>query len=204
MVRLDDAQSNEAQPHCRHRSAMIRAFRPAFLAGLLFLAPAVSHAAAVDPELEALRARLYCPILAYLRAIHAHAPTPRERFLAVEWRGHDGYYVQCLFYNRDRGLICEVASGSWQRPPAQLVPAERLPSLAALGFSTKGEKRNFQRRRRVTGPESLAETADTMVRAFREVYDAGANEGFTMIAPLVREPPPHGSYIDGICLDATS
>jgi len=80
----------------------------------------------------------------------------------------------------------------------------RLLRLAALGFSTKGDKSDFQRRRRVTGPESPAEAADAIVRAFREVYDAGANENFTMIAPLVREPPPFGSYLDGICEDATS
>jgi len=131
------------------------------------------------------------------------SPTPHDRYLIVDLQGHGEHYVQCLFYNRDRGLFCEVASGAWERPVKQLVPPERLPSLAALGFSTNGTKRNFQRRRRVTGPESLAETADTIVRAFREVYGAGANENFTMKAPLVREAPPAGSYVDGVCEDAT-
>jgi len=188
----------------RYRPVLIHSVCAALLAAFLLLAPLAPSAAAVDPGLEALRARLYCPILAYLKAILAHAPTPRDRYLVVEWKGRDGYYVQCLFYDRDRGLFCEVASGAWERPRVQLVPPGRLPNLAALGFSTKGEKRNFQRRRRVTGPESLAETADTIVRAFREVYGAGANENFTVIAPLVRERPPFGIYTDGKCEDATS
>ena len=184
--------------------AMNSTFRSGLLALILLLHPATSRAAAPDPELEALRARLYCPILAYLKAIHAHAPTPHERYLVVGMKGRGGYYVQCLFHDDDSGLFCEVASGSWERPAKQLVPPQRLPRLAALGFSTDGTKRNFQRDRPVTGPESLAETADTMVRAFREAYGVRANENFTMLAPLVREPPPFGGYLDGVCEDATS
>jgi len=176
---------------------MARTFRLSLLISLLRLVPAVARAAVVDRELEALRARLYCPILAYLRAIHAHAPTPRERFLVVQWEGHDAYYVQCLFHDNDSQILCEIASGAWERPREALVPPERIPKVAALGFSTEGEERNFQRNRRVTGPESLAETADTIVRAFREVYALSANEPFSMYAPLVLWLQPHGAYVDG-------
>ena len=182
---------------------MSSAFRRAILAALLLFIPRTPSAAAGDPELEALRERLYCPILAHLQAIHAHPPTPRDRFLIVGLKDRGEYYVQCLFYHRDRGLFCEVASGFWAGPNVHLVPPEKLPGLAALGFSTKGKKSNYQRRRRVTGPESLAETADTMVRAFREIYDVKASEDFVLKAPLV-PPPPSGSYVDGHCEDATS
>ena len=199
MVRPNEASPIRSRPQFHWHAAMTCTFRSSLLAAFAFLAPVVARAAVVDPELEALRARLYCPILAYLQAIHAHAPTPHERFLVVGWKGHDAYYVQCLFYDDDSRLLCEVASGFWETPRARLVPPERIPRLAALGFSTKGEKRNFQRRRRVTGPESLAETADTIVRAFREVYAVGANEAFTMVAPLVPKRPPYGTYVDGIC-----
>lgn len=190
--------------YCRRARSRRPAFHTTLLAALLLLFPHTPRAAAADPELEALRERLYCPILSRLQVIHAHPPTPHDRFLVVGLKDRREYYVQCLFYDDDRRLLCEVASGAWGPPGTHLVPPEKLPRLTALGFSTEGSKSNYQRRRRVSGLQSLAETADTMVRAFYEVYGIRADADFTLKAPLVRQPPPTGSYFDGHCEDATS
>ncbi len=141
-------------------------------------------------------------ILGYLKAIHAHPPTPRDRFLIVDI-GRSGY-VQCLLYSRDRKILCEVASGFYGLPGDQYVAPDKLPALAALGYSTDASKGNYQRRLDVKGGDSLPEIADLVIRSLHDVYGAGPDDPFRYVAPLVKNAPPAQSYVDGHCQAVTS
>jgi hypothetical protein len=60
---------------------------------------------------EALLATYLCPIADYLAEITRKPMTPHGRFLIVRAKGREEYYVQCLFFDDDRQILCESASG---------------------------------------------------------------------------------------------
>ena len=167
------------------------------------MVPAPSSAIETDAQLDALRELHFCEILTYLKTIKAHPPTPHERFLAIDVEGKQPY-VQCLFYDRDRRIICEAASGHYERPRTEFVSPAQLPALKALGFSTRAPKGNYQQRRAVKGEQTLADVADMLIRTLHDIYGVTPQDRFTYKAPLVPRLPPTGSYMDGQCPAATS
>ncbi|HEX7969060.1 MAG TPA: hypothetical protein VF502_12645, partial [Stellaceae bacterium] len=97
------------------------------LSALLLLAP-LARAAESDLEVEALREQHFCEILDYLTAIRSHPPTPSDRYLVIDTAERPGY-VQGLFDSKDRRILCEAASGFYEKPRARLVAPSALPAL---------------------------------------------------------------------------
>jgi hypothetical protein len=175
----------------------------ALVMAVLLLASPAFAAGDDDPELESLRQLHFCEILAYLKGIrHAPAKLP-HRYLTVEVDQVTAY-VQCLFYSRNRRILCEVASGFYQKPRANYVTAERMPALAALGYSLDDSKGNFQQRRAISGDATLSDVADLIIRSLREAYGVTATAQFRYHAPLVEVAPPARSYSGGKCGALTS
>jgi len=176
----------------------------ALVMAVLLLAPSAFAAGDDDPELESLRQLHFCEILAYLKAIRHDPRKSDDRFLIV-WVDDDAdHYVQCLFYQRNQRILCEIASGFY-RPPRQFhIPPEKLPALAALGYSLDDSKGNFQQRRRVQGDAMLSDIADLFIRSLHEVYGVTADARFHYKAPLVAVPPPSQIYAGGKCGALTS
>jgi hypothetical protein len=175
----------------------------AFIVVASLMGPSVVAAGEDDPELESLRQLHFCEILGYLKAIRHDRRKSDDRYLIVSVDGERGY-VQCLFYDRNHRILCEVASGFYERPGIHYVAPERLPALAALGFSLNDSKGNFQQRRAVKGEAALNEIADLFIRSLREVYGVTAAAHLRYDAPLVAVPPPAQSYLGGQCGALTS
>ena len=109
------------------------------LAALLTPLPQALAASHADPALETLREQHFCEILGYLTAIRSQPMTPRDRFLIVEVAERPGY-VQCLFFDKDRKILCEAASGTYDKTGTHYVSADKLAILARLGFSLDAAK----------------------------------------------------------------
>ncbi len=175
----------------------------ALLLALLLAASPAARADEYDPQLEAMREQHLCKILTYLQAIRSQPPTPRERFLVLSAPGRIGY-VQCLFVDQDRNLLCEAASGYYDKPHARYVSRKQLPALAALGFSTSARKSNYQQLRPVTDGESLTQVAEMLIRTMHGIYGFTQFDEIRYYAPLVGSLAPSGSYVAGTCAAPTS
>jgi hypothetical protein len=173
------------------------------LLAFLLMWPTPLSADEPNAQLDALRELHFCEILTYLKTIRSHPPTPRNRYLTIDIDGRQGY-VQCLFYDRDRRIFCEAASGFYEDPRVQFVAPAQLPALKALGFSTRATKGNYQQRRAVKGEQTLADVADLLIRTLQAIYGAVPEDRFVYKAPLVPEMPPTGNYAGGKCPAAMS
>ena len=171
-----------------------------FLSALLLVSQEL-RAADTDPEFEALREKIFCRIFVSLQTIRAYPLTDKDRYLVVD-AGRRGY-VQCMFFDDDRNILCEVASGFYDKPGVQYAAPGKLPALAALGFSTDASAGNYRQEIPVSGTDSLAGVADTMVHVFYEVYGATVRNRFRFRAPLVKRLR-QDSYAEGACQALTS
>ena len=173
------------------------------LALLLAAAPRALAAGRADPQLEMLRQQHFCEILAYLDAIRRQPPTPHDRYLVIDVAERPGY-AQCLFFDGDRKILCEVASGSYDKSGSHYVPPDKLAALSRPGFSLDGAKGNYQQRRAIRNDASVAKIADLLIRALHDVYDVTPDHHFRYQAPLVKEPPPAAIYAGRRCVGPTS
>lgn len=173
------------------------------LAALLTPLPGAVAAGHADPALETLRQQHFCEILGYLTAIRSQPMSLHDRYLIVEVAERPGY-VQCLFLDNDRKILCEAASGAYDKSASHYVAADRLPVLARLGFSLDGAKRNYQQRRAIRGDASLAKIADLLIRTLHDVYDVAPDHHFRYQAPLVKETPAAQTYIGRRCVAPVS
>lgn len=173
------------------------------LAAVLAPLPHAFAAGHTDPALETLRQRHFCEILGYLSAIRSQPMTPRDRYLVVEVAERPGY-VQCLFFDNDRKILCEAASGAYDKPGSHYVAADKLATLARLGFSLDGAKGNYQQRRAIRSGASLPKIADLLIRTLHDVYDVAPDHHFRYQAPLVKEKPAAQTYIGRRCIAPVS
>lgn len=162
-----------------------------------------SGAVAEDAALAELRAKHFCRVVAYLRAIHAHPPSRHNRYLVLEPVGRVAY-VQCLYYQLDRRILCEAASGYYEVPRRELVAPERYPILRDLGYATPAVGGNYKQRRSIKGDQSLAEVAEIMIRTLHDIFDVVPSDTVEYKAPFVPDPPEPGVYENGQCIMATS
>lgn len=175
----------------------------AFILVASLMTPSIVGAADDDPELESLRQLHFCEILGYLQAIKHDRRKSDDRYLIVSLDDAN-HYVQCLFYQRNQRILCEIASGFYMIPRQHHVPPERMPALVALGYSLNDSEGNFQQRRRVHGDATLPDIAELFIRSLREVYGVTAKAQFHYDAPLVSVPPPAQDYAGGKCGALTS
>lgn len=184
---------------------MPRLYVIALVAGLLAPSPRALAAGHADPALEALRQQHFCEILGYLTAIRGRPLALEDRYLIVDVPKTPGY-VQCIFFDNDRKVLCEVASGFYDKPElgVQYVSPDRLAAVAQLGFSLDASKGNYQLERRIKSAASVAKIADLMIRAMRGAYGTMPDSKFRYQAPLVKELPPDLTYAGRRCVGPTS
>ena len=173
------------------------------LTALLTPLPRALAAGHADPALETLRQQHFCEILGYLTAIRSRPLALEDRYLIVDVPKTPGY-VQCIFFDKDRKVLCEVASGFYDQPGIQYVSPDRLAAVAQLGFSLDASKGNYQQERKITSAASVAKIADLIIRAMHGAYGAMPDSKFRYEAPLVKELPPELSYAGRRCVGPTS
>ena len=147
------------------------------------LAPG-SDANAASSGLDAFVRTYRCPLLAALEAIHAHPMTPLDRFITLSVDAHQRY-VQCLFLDNDRQILCEASSGfHGPRPRLKLSSAQRQ-AIAAQGFSMEGRTGNFWFARPVADRSDLWAITDVMLETLYRGYGARLGRPIGMKAPFV-------------------
>jgi hypothetical protein len=171
------------------------------LAASLAPLPRALAAEHANLALEGLRQQHFCEILGYLTAIRGQPLELEDRYLIVEVRKTPGY-VQCIFFDDDRKVLCEVASGFYDN--IRYGAPDRLATVAQLGFSLDASKGNYQQRLTIKDAASVPEIADLIIRAMHGVYDATPTSRFRYEAPLVKEPPPALIYAGRRCVRPTN
>ena len=143
-----------------------------------------------DNDLAAQQAKYRCLITAYLAAIH-RAPFngERDRFLILNSAGRAGRYVQCAFFDGDKQLHCEAASGFYWSEIARFMSPARVAVVAALGYSTDASQGNFVQEHPVPDAHALYEIAGLLVETLVRVYELQANDTLEFVAPLVVSAP---------------
>lgn len=127
----------------------------------------------LQQRLDTLQAKYRCPITANLTEIRRRPLAQPHRFLILSTMARPEFYVQCLFFDKDRQIDCEGASGYYYDKIAGFATPPKLVALAALGFSTDVSAGNFVRQRPVTNPDSLYDIAGMLVETLARVYDLG-------------------------------
>jgi hypothetical protein len=132
-----------------------------------------------------------CPVRERLELIHADKTHPGDRFFVLMLAGQPERYVQCLFFDEDRKVLCEAASGFYAHLPGKpniFGPnSHGIAALAQLGFSTDGSSGNYQIELETTKPGALKHIADLMLTALYEAYGAYTGSRLRFISPLAPE-----------------
>ncbi|HEY3638748.1 MAG TPA: hypothetical protein VGK90_11405 [Rhizomicrobium sp.] len=149
----------------------------------------IARATAPSADIDTFESTYHCAVTASIARIHAH-PHPEQmyRYLVLE-NAVTHRYVQCLFFDSDRQMLCEAWSGWWEQKNSgpkfrsPLAP-EQLAALSKLGFSMDVSHGNFQRRFRFGGVPDYEGVADLMLRALYSGYN-------TTLATGVRGEGPY-------------
>jgi hypothetical protein len=145
---------------------------------MLTVSAAPAGAADVADDLSTFVATYHCSVVELLARIHAH-PHPEQmyRYLILE-NATDHDYVQCLFFDVDRRMLCEAESAWWQRPgEGPRFTPEQKEGLAELGFSMNGSHGNFKKYFRFSSKPDLGDVADLMLSALYTGYGARVGTG---------------------------
>ena len=152
-------------------SAFLRA--PIALA-MAVLATSAARAASDPSSLGRLVAAFRCEIVERLQQIHAgDRSTSRDRFVAVYPDGRPDAYVQCIFHDRDAGLLCEAASGFFRQKPGEAgppAPAGDTGRLRALGFEPDPAGGNLRRDLTLGRIPDLGAAADLILAALHDGF----------------------------------
>ncbi len=154
-----------------------------WLAGLALILGGLNAAAAEPPDDLSYFVEPYrCTVVELLAHIHGR-PHPEQmyRYLVLE-NAATHSYVQCLFFDRDRQMLCEAWSGWWDKKgngpgfKPDIAP-EELHALAKLGFSTDASHGNFRRYFRFREEPDYDAIADLMLTALYAGYDTRVATG---------------------------
>ncbi|HLH12997.1 MAG TPA: hypothetical protein VKV77_14125 [Methylovirgula sp.] len=170
-----------------------RRLRRALLALAVALAFVVAPRSAVaeDDSLGAFLSAYRCPVTLRLAAIHARGDRKREdqRFLILALGQGETDYVQCEFFDKDRQMMCEAASGYYYAPKGAprtvYLPADSVAALAKLGFSTDDSHGNFQRVMTTPSPSDFSTVADLLLSALYQSYGARLKSKIEVHSALV-------------------
>jgi len=162
----------------------------------ILLLLAAGPAMAAPRGLDAFILAYECPVAVRLAAIHERGDMHREdsRFLILAVHKSGPAYVQCAFFDNDRQMMCEAASGFYDTSPgtpSQVhLPAAKVAKLGKLGFSTDASHGNFQRVMDTSNAEGLSAVARLLLSALYEAYDARIDDSIKVTAPLLPESRP--------------
>jgi hypothetical protein len=140
-------------------------------------------------DIATFRQTYRCVVTELLARVHAHShPEGSDRFLVLE-NAYTGRYMQCLYFNHDRQMLCEAASGWWDEKGngpnfKPKLAAAQILALSRLGFSTDASHGNFQKYLHFRGAPDFSGVADLMLSALYEGYGAGVMTGVRGYAPF--------------------
>lgn len=136
------------------------------------LSVSAAHAQDAD-QLRAFLASYHCEIVGRLGQIHA-STDKKARYIVLSDMSQPEHYVQCLFIEGDRRMLCEVASGFYRAKQGEdrvkLVSPQGLSALERLGFSTDDSEGNFQAFASTATTAELSAVADLMLTALYRGY----------------------------------
>lgn len=150
--------------------------------------------AGAQDSLRALLAEYRCPIVDRLDRIYQAGDPASEldRFLAVTVAGHPHGYVQCMFIDTRKRLLCEASSGFYYDPPGAprtfRQPPEAVAALKQLGFDMDDSNGNFQIMFDLDDPPNFNHVADFMLLVLHEGYGARAHSQLRFNAPFAPRP----------------
>jgi hypothetical protein len=130
----------------------------------VLLAPAKSLLAEPAVDRDNFIAAYQCEITLRLVVMHRLGKPTREdnRYLILSLRDAPGHYAQCVYFDNDQQMMCEVASGYFTtaegEPPLFHLSDDRVAALGALGFSTDASHGNYRKAVEMKGAESYGET----------------------------------------------
>lgn len=171
--------------------------RRSFVAAALALLLAPAAEAAPTPRDQFVTDHL-CAVRTRLTRIHERGPqdTSRNRFLVVAIRGDPQSYVQCVFTEEDRTMLCEASSGAYRDRDDSGIRRHLRPEAAAalhrLGFSQPDPKSNFQRTVDLGMPPDLDIPARLILTALFDAYDGAGAQALDMHAPMAAGEPACG------------
>jgi hypothetical protein len=128
-----------------------------------------------------------CSVVELLNRIHPHPHMKAvdHRFLVLAPKDRGASYVQCAFDGDDRDLMCEAASGFYDKRGRRAHFSQaRRQALARLGFSTDGSHGNFQRLFNIRNTDMHREVADLLLGALFDGYGVRMNETIEVVAPF--------------------
>jgi hypothetical protein len=136
-----------------------------------------------------------CPIADYLAEITRKPMTSHLRFLIVWAKDREECYVQCMFFDDDKQIRCEGASGYYYPESKGFATAAKRQALEELGFSTDASAGNFARELRVDELGSRA-IAKLIIELLARVYDLGTNDNLEYYAPLLSSKKGNPVIVD--------
>jgi hypothetical protein len=161
---------------------------------IALLATATGGLAEESTSLHELLVEYRCPVVDRLERVYeAGDPSShRDRFVAITVPEHPHGYVQCMFHDRRKRVLCEASSGFFFDPPGTprsfYLSAAAIASLARLGFSTDDSKGNFQIDFAVGDDPDLNAIADLILKALHDGYGARATTRLRFNAPFAPRP----------------
>ena len=132
-----------------------------------------------DEALNPLLLRYAAAVYAVLKTIRAHTMTEYERYLILSLEGSE-YYVQCMFFDEDRQLHCEAASGAFHD---WSLTEEQIAVLASLGYDVTKPEQNYAVEHPVTEETALRYMPVLLIETLYRVY------GLTQDTPLRFQAP---------------
>jgi hypothetical protein len=112
-------------------------------------------------------------------------PLRKDRFIILSAGTDQHRFVQCIFFEGDRKILCEAASGHYAtrhgRSRDSVVGPGEVAALKELGFDTSEQAGNFQIELDATKPRALNRVAELILTALFRGYGAhpGAKVSYT-------------------------
>lgn len=114
----------------------------------------------------------------------------RNRYIVVSVSGHSQSYVQCMFFDDRRKMLCEASSGYYSNkegePRTFWLSRDARAALRALGFSTDDVAGNHALEFDVKTPPDFNAIADLILKALHDAYDARAESRLRFNAPFAQ------------------
>jgi len=164
--------------------------RAVFLAFLLLGLMDVFPVTAETIDFKKFRAQFRCEVVNRLERIYGFGDRSKhqDRFLSITVPEHRHGYVQCMFYEGGRKLICEAASGFFlskpEEPRLYRLSDEKIDQLRSLGFSDDDSRGNFRHYSDVESSPNFNRIADFLLAALHQGYDANAQSRLQFNAPF--------------------
>lgn len=174
----------------RPQSVRFQVFHAALVVAAVLFADDVSgqNSASLRQFLAAYR----CSVVDRLERIYqtGDPSVQLDRYIVISVSGHPHGYVQCMFFDNRRRMLCEASSGYYfnkeGEPRAFWLSRDALAALRALGFSTDDMSGNHVLEFEVKSPPDFNAIADLVLKALHDAYDARAETGLRFNVPFAQ------------------